>query len=116
MHANASGALAVIGVMMTPGRTNGTFSKIIATMPEKEGPPVPADPMVNPNALLPQSRRYYRYSGSLTTPPCSETVDWLLFMEPIQVAQADITRFAQLYPMNARPVQNLQRRFVLRSA
>ena len=116
VHANASGALAVIGVMMTPGRTNGTFSKIIATMPEKEGPAVPADPTVNPNALLPQSRRYYRYSGSLTTPPCSETVDWLLFMEPIQVAQADITRFAQLYPMNARPVQNLQRRFVLRSA
>jgi carbonic anhydrase len=116
VHANASGALAVIGVMMTPGRANGTFSKIVATMPEREGPAVAADPMINPTSLLPQSRRYYRYSGSLTTPPCSETVDWLLFMEPTQVAQADIARFAQLFPMNARPVQSLHRRFVLRSA
>jgi carbonic anhydrase len=115
VHINAAGALAVIGVMMVPGRANGTFSKIVATMPEKQGPPIPADPGINPNSFLPQSRRYYRYRGSLTTPPCSETVDWLLFMEPIQVAQADVTRFSQLFPMNARPVQKLNRRFVLRS-
>jgi carbonic anhydrase len=115
VHANATGALAVIGVMIVPGRVNGTFGKIVATMPEKEGPAVPADPAINPNSFLPQSRRYYRYSGSLTTPPCSETVDWLLMMEPVQVAQADIARFAQLFPMNARPVQKVNRRFVLRS-
>ena len=115
VHANAAGALAVIGVMMVAGRANGTFSRIVATMPEKEGPAVPADPAINPNSFLPQSRRYYRYFGSLTTPPCSEMVDWLLFMEPIQVAQADIGRFAQIFPMNARPVQKLNRRFVLRS-
>jgi carbonic anhydrase len=36
--------------------------------------------------------------------------------DPIQVADADIARFARLYPMNARPVQKLNRRFVLRSA
>jgi carbonic anhydrase len=115
VHANAAGALAVIGVMLAPGRTNGTFSKIVATMPQKEGPPIPADPAINPNSFLPTSRRYYRYSGSLTTPPCSETVDWLLFMEPVQVPEGDIARFSQLFPMNARPVQKLQRRFVLRS-
>jgi carbonic anhydrase len=116
VHASVSGALAVIGVMMMPGRANGTFSKIVTSMPEKEGPAVPADPMISPNSFLPQSRRYYRYSGSLTTPPCNETVDWLLFMDPVQVNEADIARFGQLFPMNARPVQKLNRRFVLRSA
>jgi carbonic anhydrase len=76
---------------------------------------VKADPAINPNGLLPATRSYYRYSGSLTTPPCSETVDWLLLTDPIQVAEADVARFAKLYPMNARPVQKGNRRFVLRS-
>jgi len=115
VHANAGGALAVIGVLMTGGRANPVFNKIVSTMPEKEGPPVNADPAINPNGLLPPARSYYRYSGSLTTPPCSETVDWLLLTDPIQVADADIARFAKLYPRNARPVQKANRRFVLRS-
>ena len=49
-------------------------------------------------------------------PLCTETVDWLLLTDPIQVGDADIARFAKLYPMNARPVQKINRRFVLRSA
>jgi len=66
--------------------------------------------------LLPVRRAYYRYEGSLTTPPCSETVDWLVLADRIEVSEADIARFAKLYPMNARPVQNRNRRFVLRAA
>ena len=60
-------------------------------------------------------RAYYRYEGSLTTPPCTERVDWLVLVDPIEVAGADISKFARLYPMNARPVQGRNRRFVLRS-
>jgi carbonic anhydrase len=116
VHANAAGSLAVIGALMTAGRANAVFNKIVSTMPEKEGPAVKADAAINPNGLLPGTRTYYRYSGSLTTPPCSETVDWLLLTDPIQVADGDIARFAKLYPMNARPVQKINRRFVLRSA
>jgi carbonic anhydrase len=78
--------------------------------------PVAADPGIDPNALLPKRRSYYRYEGSLTTPPCSETVDWMLLTDPIQVAEAEIAAFAKLYAMNARPVQKANRRFVLRSA
>jgi carbonic anhydrase len=116
VHANAANPLAVVGVMMTPGRANAVFSKIVSTMPESEGPPAKADGAINPNGLLPATRSYFRYEGSLTTPPCSETVDWLLLTEPIQVAEADIARFGKLFAMNARPVQKINRRFVLRSA
>jgi len=116
VHANAAGALAVVGVLIAAGRTNAVFNKIVSTMPEKEGPAVAADRAINPNALLPSARSYYRYEGSLTTPPCSETVDWLLLTDPVQVAEADIGRFARLFPMNARPAQKTNRRFVLRSA
>jgi carbonic anhydrase len=65
--------------------------------------------------MLPHRLSYFRYSGSLTTPPCSEVVEWLLLTDPIQVSATDVAAFAKLYPMNARPVQKDNRRFVLRS-
>lgn len=115
VHAAKEGRLAVVGVLMTPGRRNAVFEKIVSTMPMEEGSPIPADPAIDPNALLPGQRAYYSYEGSLTTPPCSETVDWLVLANRIEVAKADIARFAKLYPMNARPVQNRNRRFILSS-
>ncbi len=115
VHRNFAGNLAVVGALMTAGRTNAAFGKIVATMPAHEGAPVNAAAGIDPNKLLPALRSYYRYSGSLTTPPCSEVVDWLLLREPIQVAKADIDGFAKLYPMNARPAQKDNRRFVLSS-
>jgi len=115
VHAGVAGGLAVVGVFMVPGKSNAVFNKIVSTMPSEEGPPIPADPVIDPNGLLPARRAYYRYEGSLTTPPCSETVDWLVLADRIEVAEADIARFAKLYPLNARPVQNLNRRFILAS-
>jgi carbonic anhydrase len=115
VHRHAGGKLAVVGVLMTAGRANPAFAKVVATMPAKEGPPVPADGGIDPNRFLPAQRSYFRYEGSLTTPPCSETVEWLLLTQPIPVAEADIDAFARLYANNARPVQKLDRRFVLRS-
>jgi carbonic anhydrase len=115
VHRADSGALAVVGVMFTEGKPNATFSKIVATMPAKEGPAVKAVAAINPNGLLPAKLGYYRYSGSLTTPPCSEVVEWLVLTDPIQVAAADVAGFAKLYPMNARPAQKDNRRYVLQS-
>jgi carbonic anhydrase len=85
-------------------------------MPEEEGPGVTADPAIDPNGLLPAQRTFYHCEGSLTTPPCSQTVDWLVLTHHIEVAEPDIARFAQLYPMNARPVQEHDRRFILSSS
>ena len=75
-----------------------------------------ADKAINPNKLLPAKHSYYRYAGSLTTPPCAETVEWLLLTTPIAVADSDIAAFAKLYPMNARPAQKMNRRDVLLSS
>ena len=115
VHAAEGGGLAVVGVLIASGRANAVFNKIVSTMPAEEGPPVPADQAIDPNGLLPHRRAYYRYEGSLTTPPCSETVDWLVLAERIQAAESDIARFARLFPMNARPLQNRNRRFLLSS-
>lgn len=113
VHRAESGALAVVGVLLAEGKPNATFGKIVATMPAREGPVGKADAAINPNALLPAKLSYYRYEGSLTTPPCSEVVDWLLLTTPMQVAAGDVAAFAKLYPMNARPAQKDNRRFVL---
>lgn len=116
VHRADSGALAVVGVLLATGKPNAAFSQIIATMPAKEGPAVKADARINPNSLLPAKLGYYRYPGSLTTPPCAEIVEWLVLTDPVQVAEADVAGFAKLYPLNARPVQKDNRRYVLQSS
>jgi len=115
VHAAESGRLAVLGAFIVRGKANAVFNKIVSTMPEEEGPPVAADPAIDPNRLLPEQRTFYHYEGSLTTPPCSQTVDWLVLTHSVEAAEADIIRFAKLYPMNARPIQKLDRRFILTS-
>jgi carbonic anhydrase len=108
-------ALAVVGVMVEAGKPNAAFNRVVSTMPAKSGPAVAADAGIDPNGMLPGRRSYYRYAGSLTTPPCSETVDWLVLAAPIQAAQTDIARFAKLYPMNARGMQATGKRTIHRS-
>jgi carbonic anhydrase len=115
VHRAEGGGLAVIGVFMTPGKGNAGFAKIAATMPAAEGPAVKADAAIDPNALLPAQRSYYRYPGSLTTPPCAEIVEWLVLSTPIAVAEADVASFAKLYATNARPPQKDNRRAVMLS-
>ena len=67
-------------------------------------------------ALLPRrGSLFFRYEGSLTTPPCKETVEWNVYLDPVTVAQADIDAFAKIFPDNSRPLQPANRRFILRS-
>jgi carbonic anhydrase len=115
VHRNDAGVLAVVGVLMTTDKPNAAFGKLVATMPTVENAQAKVDAGIDPNELLPAKRDYYFYEGSLTTPPCSEVVNWLLLTDPIEVAAADVASFAKVYPMNARSVQKLNRRFVLRS-
>ena len=75
-----------------------------------------ADPL-NPESLLPppDRRGFWRYAGSLTTPPCAETVTWTVLKTPIFIGAAQIEKFREMFPMNARPIQPLGRRFLLQS-
>ena len=91
----------------------GVFFSLMAKAPGKLGTQALQAP-ADPNALLPKTRSLFRYRGSLTMPPCTENVDWLVFAEPLEVAQADIDVFKLIFPMNARPVQPINRRFLLK--
>lgn len=114
VHADAAGKLAVLGAFMKAGKPNAAFATIMKAAPSKEGTK-PLDKPLDAKTLLPAGGSVYRYEGSLTTPPCSEIVDWTVYDKPVDVAEADIAAFKAIFPMNARPLQPLNRRFLLRS-
>ncbi|MBM3532237.1 MAG: carbonate dehydratase [Alphaproteobacteria bacterium] len=113
VHRNKAGELAVIGVFIRAGQANQTLQSIWSVMPTRPGPEKWTSVSVNPDRLLPANSTYFRYYGSLTTPPCSEGVLWTVYREPIEASEAQIRQFAQIFPNNARPVQPLNRRFLL---
>ncbi len=111
---SADGRLAVLAVFVAPGERNSVLRPIWKAMPKKSGPELSvAGAAVAPIDLLSSETRYIHYSGSLTTPPCTEGVIWNVFVSPIEASAKQITRFARLYPSNARPVQSLNRRKLL---
>ncbi len=111
VHANAAGGLAVLGVMVEEGAENPFLAKFWGVLPGVEGPPEQhADIQVDVSDLLPKSHASYRYSGSLTTPPCSENVDWIVLRTPVQASRAQIAKLHGITGKNARPVQPLNDR------
>jgi carbonic anhydrase len=114
VHANAEGQLAVIGVLITEGAHNAAFDPIWANLPVTKGVEHHLEHVtVDVDALLPQARTTYRYEGSLTTPPCSEGVQWFVMTAPIALSAAQIDAFTALFHGNNRPVQSLNERPVL---
>jgi len=113
VHADANGRLAVVGVFLAAGAAgNAALTRIMKAAPAQPGS-AKLDAPLDAETFVPSKGALYRYEGSLTTPPCSEIVDWNVFAEPVAVAQADIDAFKQIFPNNARPLQPRNRRFVL---
>lgn len=111
VHKNAaSGALAVVGVMFTYGAENPTLEYLFNKLPKKEGEYYRSSKEYNVSGLLPANKSYYTYSGSLTTPPCSEIVNWFVMANPITASDMQINRMTKLFYSNARPIQPLNGR------
>ncbi len=111
VHAAAEGDLAVIGVLMESGEADPAVRSLREAIPSG-GESAGALAAFDARPLLPEGGSHYRYPGSLTTPPCSEIVSWVVMAESTTVSQEQIDAFAALYPMNARPVQPLEERTI----
>lgn len=115
VHADSSGNLAVIAVFFDEGAANAALNEVEKNLPMRAGDRQTIDVPLAAMQLMPRSREYYRFSGSLTTPPCSEGVNWLVLKNPITASAAQIEKLHTAFgPSNARPVQPLNARVIVR--
>ncbi|MSQ27623.1 MAG: carbonic anhydrase family protein [Dehalococcoidia bacterium] len=112
VHKNKDGKLAVVGVLLDSGAQNNALAPVWEAMPTKEGGQQLIAGVFDPSTILPAVRTTFRYAGSLTTPPCSEGVSWLLMKTPVSVSPSQIQTFRALFDYNSRITQPLYGRDV----
>jgi len=113
VHRSAEGKLAVVAVLLTDGMANPFVKNIWKYVPAEQDKEVTPDGVsVDATGLLPATHGYFTFTGSLTTPPCTEGVTWFVLKSPVQVSPDQVAVFAKHYPHNARPVQPLNGRAV----
>ncbi len=114
VHKNAKGEVAVVAVMFATGKANSDLAKLWKGMPDQADQQQLIEKKIDINGLLPQDKTYYRFSGSLTTPPCSEGVSWLVLKKPVTLSEKQLKQFTDImHHPNNRPTQPLHGRVVI---
>jgi len=105
-HRAEDGQLAVVTVLLEKGAENPIIQMALNNLPlEKGGDVVAPGQNIDIERLLPASQRYFAFMGSMTAPPCSENVLWLVLKQPQQISPEQLEIFERLYKPNARPLQ-----------
>ncbi|MCR4377248.1 MAG: carbonic anhydrase family protein [Rhodospirillales bacterium] len=117
VHKAEDGQLAVVGVFFNEGASNAALKDVFtnagtATAHEAKV----AGASVDLRGVIPASPTFYRYMGSLTTPPCSEGVNWFVVKEPVEASAAEIAAMTKAFGHNARPAQNANARKIMKPA
>ncbi len=110
VHKSKDGQLAVVGVLYKAGADNAQLAKVADKLVKKGQSATLAN--FNVNSIMPQDNKTLSYNGSLTTPPCSEKVQWLLQKTPVTASKGELTKFINTYKGNNRPVQPINGRTV----
>ena len=115
VHKDAQGRLAVVALLLDPGPPQPVVQQVWNNLPLEKHEEAAARVALDLPQLSPADRRYYTYMGSLTTPPCSEGVQWVVMRHPVTASPEQLELFARLYPMNARPLQSAAGRRIMQS-
>ncbi len=115
LHRDAEGRLAVVALLLDRGPAQPVVQQVLNHLPLERGGEQAARVPLDLPALLPADRRYYTYMGSLSTPPCTEGVQWVVMRQPVTLSPEQLEIFARLYPANARPLQAAHERRILQS-
>lgn len=115
VHKDLEGRTAVLALMLQRGRPQSAIQTVWNNLPLEKKDTFTPSIVFNPNDLLPERRDYYTYMGSLSEPPCTEGVLWLVMKEPVQASPEQMALFSRLYPLNARPVQAASGRMIKES-
>ncbi len=114
VHSNGNDGVAVVGVLIVEGEANEALAPVWSHLPPVRGTSRKILEAFDVASVLPPGRTTWRYRGSLTTPPCTEGVAWVIPVEPLSMSVSQIEAFAALYPHNCRPVQPLGERALYR--
>lgn len=115
VHKNQKGEMAVVALFIKSGQEHPLIKEIWQHINLEEGGQIFKTSKINAKDFIAIESPYYHYTGSLTTPPCTEGVNWIVFKTPLEMSTEQIKKFSKIYQLNARPVQPLnQRRIVLR--
>ena len=115
VHKDVDGHIAVVAVLLDRGSAQSIVQTVWNNLPLEKGDEVRAGSRIDLAQLLPDDKRYYTYMGSLTTPPCSEGVLWMVMKQPVPISVDQVAIFSRLYPMNARPIQQADGRLIKES-
>jgi len=116
VHADADGNLAVVAILFKTGTPNPLLETLWKNIPSEKDKTVEISAVsVNVKDLLPPEHGYYTFSGSLTTPPCTEGVTWYVLKSTASLSNEQLTAIGKVYPHNNRPTQELAHREVLES-
>ena len=115
VHLDKDGNIAVLALMFEEGEANTNLAKIWEKMPLKAEETADAVLENIASALLPKEREYYRFNGSLTTPPCTEGVRWFVLKTPVSISKEQVAKFLELmkHPNN-RPIQATNARVIIK--
>ena len=115
VHKSAAGGLAVVGVLVEEGQSNAGWDPLIAALPSGPGDARHIEvPDIDTDKIQLEPESYYRYRGSLTTPPCSESVEWLVGAKKHQISPKQMAALTSHLHHNNRPVQAIgERKIVL---
>lgn len=115
VHRSVEGKVAIIAVLLERGQPHRLMQTIWDNLPLEKHEVVSPSIVIDPSDALPERRDYFTYMGSLTEPPCTEGVLWMVFKQPMQASPAQMALFSRLYPLNARPVQPTAGRMIKES-
>ncbi len=105
VHQDENNNIVVVGVLIKEGESNPLINKIIKSTHQSDEEKYALEDS-DLMTLIPENRTYFHYMGSLTTPPCTEGVNWYVLKTPIKASKGEIERLKQIMPSNARPIQN----------
>ena len=115
VHKNEAGQVAVVGIMISKGSENKAFQTLLENLPTAENKKRESNQRIDVQALLPENQTYFHYTGSFTTPPCTEGVLWYVLETPIELSESQIQKFREIINGNNRPVQPLHDRKIVKS-
>ena len=116
LHRADDGKLAVVSILFEQGEENPVIQAALNNLPLEKGDEVaPSGQTIDLNRLLPDDRGYFTFMGSLTTPPCTEDVLWLVLKKPRSASADQLAILQRLYSPNARPVQPAHGRIIKES-